>query len=209
MKLIKVKSNRLGRKLIKTLSVVWLLSIGVFIVTVVTNILTLNKVIRISFDSQLYSQIIINTVIVGVIAFVLLVFFTLFQIFLQKKVIVVKNSSSLSTVSALIRYFFILAILPIFFIIRILNLKRFINSIKTGNFRIPPLRSAGQVLAKIIFISITLLPFWALVYFLGGYLFLNNIGYIQEPIAVAGTGSMYPTFPKGEKKNLKRWLRRL
>ena len=32
------------------------------------------------------------------------------------------------------------------------------------------------------------------------YKLLLNTGYIQEEVNIAGTGSMYPTFPKGEGK---------
>ena len=49
-------------------------------------------------------------------------------------------------------------------------------------------------------VGLLVLPFWISGYLVAGYIGINALGYITEPISVAGTGSMFPTFPKGQTK---------
>ncbi|MBP8590949.1 signal peptidase I, partial [Candidatus Shapirobacteria bacterium] len=57
--------------------------------------------------------------------------------------------------------------------------------------------------AAFIFICLIILPIWAGGYILAGAAIQNALGYYAEPISIAGTGSMFPTFPKGEGKDPK------
>ncbi|KKU64174.1 MAG: Signal peptidase I [Candidatus Amesbacteria bacterium GW2011_GWA1_47_16] len=50
----------------------------------------------------------------------------------------------------------------------------------------------------VIFFSLyILLPLWAVGYYLASYVPASRLGFVPLPIDLSGTGSMYPTFPKG------------
>lgn len=53
---------------------------------------------------------------------------------------------------------------------------------------------------RVILVSLFVLPFWISGYIAIGVMGFDKLGYITEPISIAGTGSMFPTFPKGESK---------
>ena len=59
-------------------------------------------------------------------------------------------------------------------------------------------RTIGIALTTLI-----LFPIWGAAYGLAGYEILYHVGYIPEEVDISGTGSMYPTFPKGEGQNQK------
>lgn len=48
-----------------------------------------------------------------------------------------------------------------------------------------------------------LFPIWGAAYGIAGYSILYRVGYIPEEVDISGTGSMYPTFPKGTGQNQK------
>ena len=52
-------------------------------------------------------------------------------------------------------------------------------------------------------VAAVLLPLWIATYAVAGYAFMDRAGYIAQSINISGTGSMYPTFPKGEGKDPK------
>ncbi len=47
-------------------------------------------------------------------------------------------------------------------------------------------------------IALVILPIWISGYTFAGILAFGELGYLEEPILIAGTGSMHPTFPKGQ-----------
>ncbi|KKR57924.1 MAG: hypothetical protein UT96_C0012G0021, partial [Candidatus Woesebacteria bacterium GW2011_GWC2_40_30] len=47
-------------------------------------------------------------------------------------------------------------------------------------------------------VGATLLPVWVGVYIIVGKLGAYQLGYIPEDTTIVGTGSMYPTWPKGD-----------
>ncbi len=111
------------------------------------------------------------------------------------------------TFLTLIKLPFVVLFLPIYLLIYLVRPFSLVKKIRQEgikelfhklNFKNLLLRILA-VLAVFFFI----LPLWLAGYLLLGTVGLNNLGYIKEPINVAGTGSMYPTFPKGEGKDPK------
>lgn len=53
---------------------------------------------------------------------------------------------------------------------------------------------------KVFLILTIILPAWVGAIFFGVFFTAYQLRYLEEPIPISGTGSMYPTFPKGEGK---------
>jgi signal peptidase I len=92
------------------------------------------------------------------------------------------------------RYLISIVILPILLFLYILIQLKKLFSLK--------LRTRSHILRifglGLIFSIIS--PIWLGGYFIAVILGANQLGYIDHPISIAGTGSMYPTFPKGQTK---------
>lgn len=88
-----------------------------------------------------------------------------------------------------IKIIFLLAFFPLYLINRVLDIGEFI---KPKSFK-----SFISHLVSFIAVLIIFIPIWV-----GGYLFVGTItaerlGYLTEDVNIVGTGSMYPTWPKG------------
>lgn len=118
-----------------------------------------------------------------------------------------KNIKKNSTILAVIKVFFLLAILPLFLLwnilrpvdlfmkIKILGFKHYWKEFKVKFF-----------ILKLVFFFITffvILPLWAVGYTGAGFFVGTKTNMIIMPMGILGTGSMYPTFPKGEGKDPK------
>ncbi len=107
----------------------------------------------------------------------------------------------------LIKLFFILAILPLYLFVYILKPLKLIKKLKHLGIKgiLKSLR-LKPVLAKIaasLAVGLVILPIWVGGYVVVGVTAKEALGYGTEPITISGTGSMYPTFPKGEGKDPK------
>ena len=54
-------------------------------------------------------------------------------------------------------------------------------------------------LVAVTAIALTFLPVWIGGYMIAGSLVVSQLGYVSEDLNIVGTGSMYPTWPKGTK----------
>jgi len=108
----------------------------------------------------------------------------------------------------LIKLFLILAILPFYLLIYILKPIEVIKKLKHSGIKSIikafSIKSFLVRIATFTLVSTIMLPMWVGGYTVVGAIIKEELGYGKEPIAISGTGSMYPTFPKGEGKDPKK-----
>ena len=132
--------------------------------------------------SNLFTQSFVTTFLLGVLFFGLGILSYIFKNNYLNKTNRHKNKFWL-----IIKFIFWLGILPLALIIQtIKNRKPF-----------------KQKILPMLFFLIILLPVWSIPYLLAFQLTKVSLGYTNTPNSVSGTGSMYPTFPKGEGKTVK------
>lgn len=101
------------------------------------------------------------------------------------------------------KFFFILAIFPLYLLIYILRPLEIIKRLRHRGLK-GLLKSLGlkAILGKVVALALVgaiILPIWIGGYVTIGALVANQLGYITEDINIVGTGSMYPTWEKGTK----------
>jgi signal peptidase I len=103
-----------------------------------------------------------------------------------------------------VTYLLILILFPVFLIYRLL-----IKPLRKSSETTPTIFNkfiAIQLIGAILFISMSLYVLrieWRRSFEQSGTVLGQRLGILPEPIPIAGTGSMYPTFPKGEEKDPK------
>ncbi len=85
---------------------------------------------------------------------------------------------------------------PLYLLYKIAKLQN--NRASRFSFKILLIQIIGLIFAVFI-----ILPLWTGMYIGGTIYVANKLGYIEETGNIPGTGSMYPTFPKGSKQNPK------
>lgn len=177
---------------------IWLLTIILFCVFIIYAYLVgAAKIPRLVTDAFIQTAILVD-ITAGGIAFGLLVFVGLYRVFLKSNIVRAGSPGAMGVISSYVRYSGILLILPLYLFFRLLNLPKFIVLIRTNKLSLIRPGSVIKRVAEIITVILILLPVWMGVYYLAGYAVVNALGYVAEPQAISGTGSMYPTFPKGE-----------
>ncbi|MCX6725890.1 MAG: signal peptidase I [Candidatus Shapirobacteria bacterium] len=158
-------------------------------------------------NSKLFTTLSLSLVGLGVLSFGILILSIIIDALLKMKII--KFERSFKGVSKfLLKTIILLAFLPLFLLYNVSGVKDFILKIKKKEFKfshLKPINSKALIsrLVGIIAISATLLPMWVGGYFIAGMLIKEGLNYGTEIITVAGTGSMFPTFPKGQGKDPK------
>ncbi|MBI2309292.1 signal peptidase I [Candidatus Collierbacteria bacterium] len=141
---------------------------------------------------EVFAFSLLGLVLLGCFAFFIgLVSFT--------SLILVRNSKKTQNkLLFLIKLALILAILPLYLLAYILKPLEFIKRLK--RFRLKELLPK-QIHLKLLLTSAVALLIVAFVigYWVAGEMTAYQLGYVPEDMAIVGTGSMYPTWPKGTK----------
>jgi len=183
--------------IIKASGVVWVASILVFV-----------ALIFLSSDQEVFNNFtaysLIADMFLGMAAFGIFVLTITVNIIKKKKGFGFKKSPKGFLVFGL-KTFLLLALLPLFLLYRVIGFGRFVKRVKKSGFKVSLLKPKNAKLfltrlAIFATISLTLLPIWIVGYVFVGTIAAEQLGYVSEPIPIAGTGSMYPTFPKGQTK---------
>ena len=133
-------------------------------------------------------------------------FFLIFSALLT--IMVMKNrqkakSNFLRKILNIILFFINFGILPLYLLNAIwtpAKLISYIKNIRHNSFT----QKFHQFLKKTAYtipVIIIILPIWFLGYFLAGSTIADQLGLVPLEIDIVGTGSMYPTFPKGDGKD--------
>lgn len=184
----------------KFCGLVWILSILVFVISIAIATNFFKGTIQVtSFgNSSLFLIIFTSSLIIGSISFVLAVIaFSLTKIKRDNE----NSQKKHNKIYSLLRFFLTLAILPLLLLVQILQPRKILALIKSKG-----LLRAIKVKVLITKIFALFLVGLAMVLWIGGYSVLgiivgNWLGFVSQPIPISGTGSMYPTFAKGESKS--------
>ncbi|MEK7450663.1 MAG: signal peptidase I [Patescibacteria group bacterium] len=176
--------------------IIWIICLLLFILLIILDSLLKDTAFEALLNNSIVPLLVLGIILGGVISFLFFSISTISYFFkkgsLKKRNIVIK----------ILKTFLIILILPILLFIEVLKPLRLIKLIikkKVGDI------FSKQSFKKYAFsflIVIFLFPLWALPYFFVSYVVANALGFVSSPIPIAGTGSMYPTFPKGSKKDL-------
>lgn len=122
-------------------------------------------------------------------------------------ILIKKSQRRPNNIVFVVKLLFILAVLPLYLLLYFLRPLEVVRRIeRMGIIGFWGSISAISVLKRLvilIFITFMILPMWIGGYVLAGIGGIEVLGYRPELIAVSGTGSMYPTFPKGQGKDNK------
>lgn len=103
-----------------------------------------------------------------------------------------------------VKLVFILAILPLYLLAYILKPLEFSRRLKRLGLKgllpkpihLKPLLTGAVAL---LIVGFVMFPIWVGGYWVAGQMTAYQLGYVPEDMAIVGTGSMYPTWPKGTK----------
>lgn len=187
--------------LLKILWSLWLLCVALFNIIAVYSYFAGSGALT-GIVSQAGLQTGMLTVgLAGVITFGILIVAALYRVFLRYGFIRRKNSGPGETIGSYIGFTAILAIFPIYLFFRLMNFPRIAHHVQNRSLRTVPMSKVAGRLAGLVMVVGIILPVWIAGYYATGYVIADTLGFIQEPQAISGTGSMYPTFPKGEGKD--------
>ena len=193
---VRLDKEKLLYRVTKISAIVWVSCIvGVF--TILGYVVGIRKEM---FDKApgVFAFSLLGLVLLGCLAFFIgLVSFI--------SLILVKNGKkSQNKLLFLIKLAFILAILPLYLLFYVLKplelirrLKRFgLKGLLPKPIHLKPLLTGAVAL---LIVGFVMFPIWVGGYVVSGALVAGQLGYVPEDMTIVGTGSMYPTWPKGTK----------
>lgn len=167
---------------------VWIISILFF-----SSIVFINSSSGILSKNSAALFVFLGSILIGIVSFVVF-FFSFISHFRKKGWFNVGNR--------LIKFLKIILIvftLPLIFLFEVIKPLDLIKIIKKGKAKTIPSKQFFKNIFFGLLIIIFLFPLWVGGYWIVGEITAQQLGYIPEDITIVGTGSMYPTWPKGTK----------
>lgn len=181
---------------IKKSFIVWTICLSSFILLIFINNVLKGTFLKNFLDSSLVGMLVIGIVLGGVVSFL---FFLVSSIsYFLKKGNVKKRNIAVKIVKILL----IILILPLLLLFEALKPLQLIKLIIKKKAKDIFSKQFFKNYAFSLLIILFLFPLWGFIYFIPIYISTNMLGFISSPIPIAGTGSMYPTFPKSSEKDL-------
>jgi len=183
-------------KITKIAGIIWVACIiGVF--AIFGYVLGIRKEL---FDKapEVFAFSLLGFVLLGSLAFFIAL------VSLVSLILVKKRRKSQNKLLFFIKLVFILAILPLYLLVYILKPLELIRRLKRLGLkgllpkpiRLKPLLTGAVAL---LIVGFVMFPIWVGGYWVAGQMTAYQLGYVPEDMAIVGTGSMYPTWPKGTK----------
>ncbi len=190
--------KKLLNKIVITSAIIWLLCvIGVF--SIFGYVLLIRKEL---FDKapDILTFSLLGLVLLGSLAF-------LVGILALALLLVSKSKQKHNPLMFLIKLFFVLAFFPLYLLAYILKPLQLVKKLKHSGIKellksLHPKRVFGRLVLSVAII-IVILPIWLGGYAVAAVTVQQALGYGTEFITISGTGSMSPTFPKGDGKDPK------
>lgn len=156
-------------------------------------------------NSNYFMFLLLGTIGLGCLTFLLAMASMILKALLDKKILKFERGfKGILTLS--LKFALILSILPLLIVYRTSGLNSLINKITQRQRINLNSNKPWKVAVRLIIvglISVTLLPLWLGGYWLVGKLTASHLGYSPLDQQISGTGSMFPTFPKGQGKDPK------
>jgi len=181
-------------RLSKLFFIVWLCCLVLVFSTIVYVVKIRNEL----FDKapDIFVILLVVLVVIGCVAFLIA------SIILAISVLR-KTSKNQGIIVFLIKLFLVLTILPLFLLIYYSQPLKLIRKLRQfglkGYLNSMGIKTLIRCVSNVLFASLVMLPIWVAGYSVVGTVVLSQFGYATTDIGITGTGSMYPTWPKGTK----------
>jgi len=183
-------------KAAKIAGIIWLACI-IGVLAIFGYVLGIRKEL---FDKtpEVFAFSLLGLVLLGSLAFLIAL------VSLVSLILVKKRKKGQNKLFFFIKLVFILAILPLYLLVYIIKPLEFIKRLRRFGLKglLPKpihLKPFLKGAVALLIIGFVMFPIWIGGYFVAGTMTAYQLGYVPEDMAIVGTGSMYPTWPKGTK----------